>query len=290
MTGLQVRTGNATDERMPWGKRMRKPGDFGDIIIEEVLADTANDFFGKRKIIENQVDMLQTYVKKLSKKSFSISKHLSLLGYLLLERTNTNAFFKQIGTVDCEILLKGKQPYFDLLPQKAKLGVGSKKKFYRLIFYLYKQIQTLCDAYNRGQIYGDATGQDSVEKDPEVNFQFIMNMVNLINENIRKVNVEKSPSSVLQFAKSFNSDAAQKEKITGAMSADYNQHLNQKMRIDLINPEKLEMDKYPLLPAPEAVKVKIKEYCRLFYKNNKDEVRQMLRELNMFQTNGRQNR
>ena len=267
---------------------MSKKGDFGDILIEEVLAETANNFFGKRKIIENQIDVLQAYVKGLSEKGQEISHHLALFSYFLIEKQNVTAFFKQMGLMECDVLLKDKQPYFDLVALKSKYGLGSKKRFFNLIFFLYSEIQDRCESYNRGQIYKSDSGQSSVESKNDVNLEFIKAMVGLINDNIKRVNVEKSPSTVLQFAKSLDSGAIQKEKITGAMSSDYNQHLNSKMRIDPIDLKKLEIDKYPMLPPPEAVKSKIRHYCREFYHHHKMAVQQILREFHTFQTNKRQ--
>ena len=261
---------------------MDKKGDFGDMLIEEVLADTANDFFGKRKKIEDQISILQTYARELKNKGRIIADHLALLSYLLLESRNAETLFRQVGISECSVLIKEKHPHFDILPEKIKLGFRPKTKFTRLVLTVYGQVQVLCEEYRNGRLAETGSERRQTDEGQYVNFNTIMHMAELINDNIRRINAEKSPSAVIQFAKSFNSGTVKKEKITGAMSSDYNQRLNVKMRIDLVDPEKLMLDQYPQIPGVESVKPVIKRYCASFYDHHHAGVKTVLDALYAF--------
>ena len=263
---------------------MTRMDDFSDAITEEILTETANDFLGKRKKVENQIEVLQTTIRTLEEKSRRISKIISLLNYILIKEPYISEFYITIGAPRIPQWSLEGHPHFDLFKKKLPFSIRPKKTCIRLISEAYRLLQESIDDYMGADDNAHPAGKSGISANT-VTYPMVVAMIGIINENIARVNHDRSPSSVLQFARSLNTQMAQKEKITGAVSGDYEARLDSKLRLESVHlPDTL--IKYACLPKAEKVGPEIASFGRRLYHETKHPVQSILAELKIHQKAG----
>jgi hypothetical protein len=250
--------------------------DIGDMLVEEILTDVATSFLGERKEIEDQIVIFNTYVTALKKKEIGISNLVSRLNSLFLETRFTELFFRSIGVEPEKFLCLCHEPCPQDPVEKLPFFLSSKNKYIFISTAVYRRLQEAVTQYRGG---GNAI--NCFEKpyctDEDVNYQVVLLMAEMINEKIKKMKKSKSPSTVLQFAKSLNPELTEKEKITGALSSDYEESLDRKLEQPLIDVSGLSLKTYPNLPEAGEVRDKIVCHCKALYKTHKKEISRLLK-------------
>jgi len=64
---------------------MKPPSDLGDMLVEEVMYDMAETFFGSRVEIDEMLELFEKYVEELKIKSEGVSHRAVLLNTLLID-------------------------------------------------------------------------------------------------------------------------------------------------------------------------------------------------------------
>ena len=251
---------------------MHKNGDLGDILIEEVLAETANDFFGKRKDMENLVTVLNRSAEGLRRKSMVISRYMGFLQYLLVDPEQHAVFFSRLGLEDHLPTNPVSWVDFDKVPPVKRFVAGKRQQLQSLVTWAYEQIQRRCAAYMHGTASHISRDTGEEATDPDVSYAVLKQMVALVNERIKNVNAERSTASVMRFAKSLHPDVAEKEAIAGAMLPEYNTRFNQKMKLALVDFNALAVVSYPDLPSLAIAKPVIRQICKEVFARHKPRV------------------
>jgi hypothetical protein len=140
------------------------------------------------------------------------------------------------------------------------------------------------DAYERLQVashdYLFGTQRSHVEivsGGTDVYYGLIVSMLEILNQDIDKINCSMSPSCTLQFAKSFHPDTMQKERIVGTGFQD-GAALDQKLLYAPIDLDALNIPKYPPLANLRGVVHKIERFCKLLYAENIDAVKNLTKD------------
>jgi hypothetical protein len=101
----------------------------------------------------------------------------------------------------------------------------------------------------------------------------------LVNEEIRKLNENFSPSGVLEFARKLNSDTEMTTRLGETAFAEAGFGIDRKLMYPSIRFDDLQLKKFPELPSREMVHPRIVEFCGQVYRSHKGEIRRLIANL-----------
>jgi hypothetical protein len=246
---------------------MKPPSDLGDMLVEEVMCDMAETFFGSRVEIDEMLELFEKYVEELKKKSEGVALRAGFLNTLLIDAKTTAEFYSHLK-VDPQNLLNKNTYSEEVLPGKMPISITEKSEFTKLFLFAYESLQKACREYARGNNFtgydkeneDEGEGEDE-EKEP-VNYALLLNMSRMINEKIKKVN-ERSTICTLQYTRQFKPDVIEKEHIVGTGFSDIGcDGLDRNMKFEPLNFDSYKIDKYPELPKIETVKSDITAFAK----------------------------
>ncbi len=254
-------------------RSMRPNNDFCDPMIEEVISDAADSFFGARRQLDGMMDLFQSYVEAFREKEVELAARAGFVKYLLLGRETAGDFYKSISIDSPEILLEG--DFSDnALPATIPFAFTVKGEYISLVLRAYNDLQKASDEYINGENDNGANGKGTGSI---VYYNLIIKMCELINEKVHQMNTEMSPITVLQFFRRLNPGTGSKERITGGNTFDgYERCINQKLAYQPINFDSLQLKKYPELPKQDQVDSDIISFCKKIYSGNKEEIKKRL--------------
>jgi len=241
---------------------MKPPSDLGDMLVEEVMYDMAETFFGSRVEIDEMLELFEKYVEELKIKSEGVSLRAGLLNTLLIDAKTIAEFYSQLK-VDHQNLLNKSTYSEKVLPGKMPVGITEKSEFTKLFLFAYESLQKACREYARGNNFMgyDNEDEEHEEKLP-VSYALLLNMSRMINEKIKKVN-ERSAICTLQYTRQFKPDTIEKEHIVGTGFSDIGcDRLDRNMKFEPLNFDSYKIDKYPELPKIETVKSDITAFAK----------------------------
>lgn len=245
--------------------------------LREILTEAANTFISERKQIESQIEIFFIFIKQLCEKGRHINDKLSFLNYLLLDEEIIKEFYQFIGVDGQKFSLHEAKLDNDIVLEKMPMTFGMRKKYVNIVLRTYESLQIAINQYLSGD---DAQSNIKENQKTTANYNMIMIMGNLINDNIKKINSKKSASSILQFAKSLNPELVEKEHLTGTISPEYESRINDKFRIDAIDMDNLPVEKYTELPKLADVKKRIVSFCNQIFKHHKNTISDLISNLN----------
>ena len=165
-----------------------------DSLAEEILTEVAQNFFGKRRLIERHIQILGEYASELQMVSSRLDEQLQLLHFLLINPQSTVDFYKKMGVIEIPPNLP---PKFDqrLLPIYLPLSFTTRQKYSQLVLNVYSAFQKSCHNYMHGSGSEDATAPD---------YRLFRKMCAMVNEEIKRLNKDNSPTTVIQYVKQFD--------------------------------------------------------------------------------------
>jgi hypothetical protein len=256
-----------------------KGKDFGDALAEEVLMEVASGFLGERKEIEDQIALLNGYIAELDQKAEQVKKNAALVNYLLLEKDFAGQFYISLGVDPQAFSEIPGRPFIDVRFRKIPFAFGLKRRYLRMAVMAYDHLHFILTAYltGREELIDFNEGADISATEP--NCRMVRIMADLINEKIKKTNYGKSPASVLRFAKSLNPQLLEKEKITGAVSPDYEFSLDKALGLAPIDAACRRIKNFPQLPDTQTARPIIVKTCEKLYSGYEPEIRRRVLEL-----------
>ncbi len=245
--------------------------DFINPFVQEVLMDTAENFFGARRRLDNMMDLFRSYVEALRKKEAYVAGRAGILNYLLLDAKGAYDFCKTINATPS--LLMENELSCEILPDEIPFALTAKGEFVCFVRHAYDELQKACDEHMNGEP-DESPVLRGMEKN-EVYHKLLVKMCHLINENVQRVNTDMSPLSVLQFAKRLDIETQNKEYVTGGMTFD-GSGINEKLAYQPIDFDSLGLKEYPELPPPDQVASKITAFCKKNYPENRKEIKRRI--------------
>jgi hypothetical protein len=255
---------------------MKPPNDLSDMLVEEVMYDMAENFFGSRVEIDDMLELFDEYVEVLKKKSEGVSLRAGLLNSLLIDSKTIAQFYSNLK-VDPQNLL-GKSTYSEkVLPDKVPISITEKGEFTKLFLFAYESLQKACREYARGNDFMSYDQED--EEKQSVNYALLLNMSQMINEKIKKVN-ERSTVCTLQYTRQFKPDAIEKENIAGTGFSDIGcDGLEKNMRFKPVKFESYKIEKYPELPRVDTVKSEITVFAKKVFSTKTTAAKKILSDI-----------
>jgi len=231
---------------------------FGDSLVEEVLTDVAESFFGARKELDDLSDLFMAYVDRLQEAARHVEVLAGRLNHLLARDEVRREFYRML-----EVEQPGPYLHSPFKPEDRRISVPfaltERGRYIKLVVQRYADLQRLSETYTRGPAEADdGTGE------PPVYYNLVRSMCELINEKVCNVRDGMSPACVLQYAKKFYVQHAQQAKVTGATAGTY-AHMDSKFECQPIDFDQLDLVQFPELPKTDHVKADIVAFCKRHY-------------------------
>ncbi len=255
---------------------MKPQNDLSDMLVEEVLCDMAENFFGSRVEIDDMLELFEEYAIELKKKGEGVSLRAGLLNTLLIDSKTITEFYSHLR-VEPQVFLDKKKYSDAVLPEKMPISITEKGEFTKLFLFAYESLQKACREYARGNNVMAYDEEDEEKK--IVNYSFLQNMCRIINEKIKKVN-ERSTICTLQYTRQFKPDTIEKENITGTGFSDMGcDNLERNMRFEPVQFESYKIDQFPELPKMDRVKSELTAFAKKVFSTKTTAAKKVLSEI-----------
>jgi len=239
---------------------------FADALVQETLIELAESFFGTRCRLEDMLTVFHSYVEALRKKEETVIGEAGILNNLLIHREIAEKFHHTIGVEKPDVFLDcvGSE---GLRFIRRPFAFTAKGVFTRLVIDAYGRLQRTWDEYTTGGIDNVQTSEENGT--PMVDYNLVQSMCLLINNEIQKVNSERSPLSILQYVHKLDVQSLAKQELTGgSIFTETEGGFNTGMRYRSIDFESLNLKKFPELPSKDRVVSKITSFCHQFFAGN----------------------
>jgi hypothetical protein len=250
--------------------------DYDSPLTEEILTDVAQTFFGKRKKLDDMIDIFERFVDALKQKADRVEQEAGLLHYLLVEDDLAKRFYPAIGVGDPGDLAQCRPPK-PLPGRSVPFALTGRGRFVRLVYDQYRRLEKTCREYRCSSANPLAEAENPV--DACVDARLVEAVRELVNEKIREVNAHSSPSAVLQYAKGFDTGKAKKSKVAGATGGEY-EGLDRKYVYRPISEAQMGLKRFPDLPGPEHCRARLERFCKKIHSRIGPEVKKRMSRLN----------
>jgi len=251
--------------------------DLNDALVNETMSEIADNFFGARIRMEQQMELLESFAEQLRKNEQKLKEQLASLCHLLLGQENAQALFKDMEVDSAFLTPDLAVPESFCLPYLSMV-ITEKGEYVRYVLHVYNLVQKECRYYMNGKKHLYVKDEDPVY------YQMVEKMCDIVNLEIRKNNREGEPGSLLQYTKRFDPLAMSNERIIGGGGSGY-EGLNKRMSFQPVDFTSFHLTAYPLLPKIEMAEPVIKKFCKSLYKKEKTTIKALLAGLKKGQSN-----
>jgi hypothetical protein len=255
------------------GQVVVKKKDIASSLVEEGLREAAEEFFGRRVRLEEEVDLLRSLAEDLKKMEQKVIHWRNLLYYLLLDGENKiiKKFFSSISVDLHEEEFeydKGDVALGDII---APFSFSKKNKYKKIFLDVYHNLSISIDTYYNGEYYKDAYHPG--KKILSVHYSQLERITDDLNREIEKNNKYSKTSEILQFSKKMDVDAQNKERIidTGVQYT-----LDEEMKLETVDFHDFGLAQFTPLPQGKEVKEKVFSFLEVLYIENKHRIHEIL--------------
>lgn len=233
---------------------------FNEDLTVELLKETADRFFGARKEIEEMRETFDRYVAELRQLQQRPLKRMAVLRAVLLDREDRIcAFWDAIGiparAFDTNLRLPPAEPVDFPKLRRAWTLTG---RYTWLVLDAYSQLHAACDQYRHCRQSSHAQSNDP----PPSCYDMVIAMAKLLNDKIQAVNDTFSVECTLQFVRSLDVRAQEAEEVTGGLAGRYATGLVDRLCVEPVDIEALDLLKFPVPPLPDSVEGSIRSFCK----------------------------
>lgn len=245
---------------------------FSDSLVEEVLTDVAESFFGARKELDDLSDLFMAYVERLLEEARHVEAVAGRLNHILVRNAVRRKFYGMLG-------IDQPGPYLDsrFIPEAPRISIPfaitERGRFIKLVLQFTTELQHASETYTRGP----ADADDGTGEAP-VYYNLVRSMCELINEKVCRVRDGMSPACVLQYAKKFDTQHAQQAGVTGATVGTY-AHVDSKFQCRPIDFDQLDLVQFPKLPEADVIRGDIVAFCKQHFPDIRTDVHARLLQL-----------
>lgn len=250
-----------------------------DDLAQEALAEAADNFFGRRKALDDDKDLLAKRLDELAALRRTVLERAATLHRLLLPE-NVPGFYAALGLdPGC---LPGEAATVEPLGRKAREWVMPKSwawtgegEYEKLVITAYAAVQDRLDEYLHGRVFVDSkTGKKVIS----VCLDSLTAWLARLNARLAALNRAMPASATLGFVKSLHPHEIERERILDSPVDGLAQSLDQDMALTLVDSSRIEAMAFPPLPSPEDVREAIADYCGVLYARHRETLRVLLDE------------
>ncbi len=244
-----------------------------DFLAGEVLSEMAGNFFGRRRALENLIELVSELAAALRPKAAAVDRHAGLLNRLLLDPQSAAAFYAAIGIpAPGALAAAGFDP--EALPDRIPAALVPAQRFKKLVRRAYAALQKACDEY----LYGPPEPRPDPEQACGLppSYHLVLQLAEKANAEVDRINREVSPSAVLQSARRFGSIGPYRRQVEDVCPQMAGGDFDRKFAFARVDIPSLGLEACPELPAPVSVEPQLSRFCDRFYSARRDAVRTMM--------------
>lgn len=246
--------------------------DLSDALSDEFMSEVADNFFGTRKALDDAFDYFDEKVNSLTNKIEKLYRRSAYLKCMSLGGDNYRKFWISID-IDPEPFIVPEGYPCEKVSEKRPFSFTARGGFIKSFGMAYERLHESVEDYIVGNYIDSPDGNG--KKILTANRTDLVKLCESINANVRKVNSEFTPSSILQFTKSLNPESAIKDKI-GSSDSGHSNKFDNDMRFMEIDFASLGLPDFPLLPEEKKISNSIVEFCDELYSENKDLIKKLV--------------
>lgn len=264
------------------GENMNGMDDFSTGLVDEVLSDMAENFFGSRKRMDDLIE-------RFGKLALELKGHLArvLVWAIRLEQVlpgpeGLAGLLRAVNAKAEALVPDGCAQHAamtDVPPDIIPRALTSKGRYLKLVLQRYQSYQSEANIFMNGR--HTAHPENSKRRILSLHYLQLERFAQRINESIDKMRSEMPVSCLIRYAQGFADPAlADKERITGAhcpipleqdetsLDAEFAYH-----HIDMGSHGVFPVSELPPLPG---VKARVRAYCRELYKHEKKSILELM--------------
>lgn len=249
--------------------------EFANQLQQEVVTEMAENYFGARKDIDDMIEAYNGMVLDLREVVPMLSQAAARLHHLLLDHDTAKSFYIALDIVPSCIPFSEEtaRPFFDSLPF-AFTGAG---KYEKCVCRAYGMFQQAADIYLNGQYFEDP--EHKGKKRLTVHYLRLKALAEHINDKIKQVNEQTSPSSTLRYVKAMDPEQVEREKMIGEGCLQNGCSLDNDLKFSPIDFSGLGLPIVQDLPPLRKVREGIIVFCRELYSRRAGDIRQAMHDL-----------
>jgi hypothetical protein len=252
---------------------MHSNDDPADLLGEELMMEMADSFFGERRRLEDRLRVLRTMVAELEGRARGVDDHARFLfrvatapekGRDLLRRMNADPepFPREMGLSAAA------------LPDRVPSAFTRWNTYVKLLEIAYRGLRTACAEYMRGDAHPGR--KDADESGPS--YRLVEAMTGILNEEIEKINRNRTPNQVIRCAKRFLSEDPIREAVAGGSGGCWEDGtgLDCGMAFSRLDFDAWGLRAFPDLPPPDAVRSEIERFAAELRRRDPEAARSVL--------------
>jgi len=250
----------------------------GDL-TQEALLEAADNFFGRRKALDDEKDLFEAKLKDLDRMRRSVLERAATL-HRLLPPGNAADFYTALGVDPGPLLaesaavrpLEGKAREWVMPKTWAWTGEGAYEK---LAITAYAAVQDRLDEFLHGRVFVDSkTGRKGIS----ICYEELSAWCGRLNARIAGLNRSMPASATLGFAKGLSPHQLDQERLVDAPVDGLAQGLDQDLALAAVDCGRLEVLALPDLPRPADVRQALADFLGRVYSLHRDELRAVVEE------------
>ncbi len=256
---------------------MSRLGNFIGSLTDEIIAEMAEGFFGRRARLEAQIDTFRLYVERFRATEKEVVASAGFLNFLLLGPAGSRQFYRSIGVKGAAGLIES--PVTEGTSSKSvPRALTKKRQFTKLVLWAYDDLKTICDEHMHG--HGRENLGDRKDNDTDLSYDRLRTLHQTIEDETRRVNA-MSMADHLQAFRHFSmafTETEWKERILDVGPKPYS-NIDHRFAYTRIDFDSLRLKRYPDLPHVTKTQEDIRSFCRAFYGANREAARSVLSHL-----------
>lgn len=249
--------------------------DYAEDLKTELLQEMAENFFSRRKNLEDDLDHFYMLVTRLRRPAVNALRAWRTFYGLLLAGPEAREFLAGLGQ-DVDALLAHHPPSGDLCPIEQPFALTRRGRFVKTTRRFYEHLRETVLDYNDGVFADDPVNSRMKRRTP--GFHQVKELCAALNAEITAVNEHQTPYCVLSFAHSLDPVRMQQERVTGAILQGDTQKINQDLAFLHIDFADLGLPDFGDLPPVKDVEERLEALCDRLYAARKDDIDRILRE------------
>jgi hypothetical protein len=247
--------------------------EWGDALVEEGLKEAADNFFGARKALDDEIAFFEEQAAKLRAGVDEVLSWFAGLNCLLGSEAASRMFFDALGVTLEDPSLYARQVCS--LQFRRPRSFTRKGLFAKTVWEVYEPLARSIEAYMHGVPFTDPLQPGRVMI--SVNHDQLRRRCEDINARIARVNESNRPSESLGFAKKMDQGLVQKESITGGGGQTWT--LDRDMAFPPLDFKSYGLPPFPDLPLDDRARDRVRECCSRIFETRRDHVDEVLGEV-----------
>lgn len=219
-----------------------------DSLGEEILGEMADSFFGARIAIDDEVELFQKRQAALRLAGQRVLSLMRLINELLIDVRYYESFWKGFG-VSAQILdavrTTDARHYIDIPWAFTRKG-----RYVKLVKKVYRAVDIAAEVYMNGQEF---KLPEKGKHQAVMGWHQYQDWATAINEQIDYVNANQSPSSVLGFARSLDTEGSAQTRVAGGGLDGFLDALDDNLTLKHIDARQVGIGQIPDFPPLKEV-------------------------------------